>query len=462
MSTMTFDRYERGRARGCRRIAGVLLAAWMALAGQPGSVHVRAAGAGSPSTTTAAPAAQKVTAASLGQLPRYFVENRGQVPGDAAYTFSADGATVHFGEHGIRYDLAGPSQTASAHRAGRSPRERAVAPASYTAEPRTRASVDLAFVGARMSRPEGRDPAPTVYNFQTGPQSTWRRDVPTFGRVAYRALWPGVDLVYETTGTGLKYSFELAPGADPGLIRLAYTGASVVRINDAGQLVVSTRAGELRDDRPFVYQDVGGTRVAVPSAYAIEQGTNGDQQIGFRLGAYDRALPLVIDPAVLVYSGFVGGLGGDAVWAMALGPGGVVYVAGQTENVATVDNDAFVARINAAGTHMLSMTIIGGSQSDAILGIAVDPDGNSYIAGETHSPDLPIVNGFDAICGGDGQCEHPLSDGFMMKLAPNGEILYSTYVGGSGIGARPPTALPSTRSGARSSSASPRQRTFRS
>ena len=64
--------------------------------------------------------------------------------------------------------------------------------------------------------------------------------------------------------------------------------------------------------------------------------------------------------------------------------------------------------------------------------IAVDPDGNSYVAGQTHSPDLPIVNGFDAVCGNDGLCNGYL-DAFMMKLNPNGAILYSTYLGGSSM-----------------------------
>jgi hypothetical protein len=114
-----------------------------------------------------------------------------------------------------------------------------------------------------------------------------------------------------------------------------------------------------------------------------------------------------------------------------------------------------VARINAAGTALLSMTIIGGSETDVIYAIAVDPDGNSYIAGQTGSPDLPIVNGFDAICGGDGLCEFPFTDAFMMKLNPAGAILYSTYLGGSGIGGETAFgASPSTCSGGRSSSAS--------
>lgn len=77
------------------------------------------------------------------------------------------------------------------------------------------------------------------------------------------------------------------------------------------------------------------------------------------------------------------------------------------------------------------MTIVGGSRTDVISAIAVDADGNSYIAGSTRSPDLPIVNGFDATCGGDAQCES-YTDAFVMKLSPDGAILYATYLGGSG------------------------------
>ncbi len=251
--------------------------------------------------------------------------------------------------------------------------------------------------------------------------------MPTFKRVVYRALWPGVDLVYETTGRGLKYSFELAPGADPARVRLAYTGTNDVRINDAGQLVVSTSAGQLRDDRPVTYQEVGGKRVVVASAYTLESGPGGEHRVGFRLGAYDRARPLVIDPPVLVYSGLVGRDSADEVTAMALGPKGIAYVAGHTDDVVGMDLDGFVARISADGTQLLTMTIFGGSQSENIYGLAVDDGGNSYVVGQTMSPDLPIVRGFDDTFDG-------LTDGFVMKFRPSGVLLYSTYLGGSGNG----------------------------
>jgi hypothetical protein len=390
------------------------------------------AATGGPPRGLADGASAREGAAALGRLPRYFVENRGQIAGDTAYVFRTGGATAHFTERGVRYDLVAPRRE-PARRAGVSPREDRVVPVSFGEEARPRASVGLSFVGASASRPQGLSKAPTVYNFHTGARSTWRSDVPTFERVVYRELWPGVDLVYETTATGLKYSFELAAGADPALVRLAYTGASDVWINDAGQLVVSTRAGELRDDRPVVYQEIAGERVSVAGAYTSEAGPGGEYHVGFRLGAYDRARPLVIDPPVLVYSGFVGRDSADQVTAIALGPGGVAYVAGHTDDAPVVDLDGFVARISADGTQLLTMTIFGGSKTDYVWGLAVDPSGNSYVAGQTGSADLPIVDGFDATCGADGSCDG-MTDAFMMKLDPDGAILYSTYIGGSGIG----------------------------
>ncbi len=112
----------------------------------------------------------------------------------------------------------------------------------------------------------------------------------------YEDLWPGIDLVYEGTGSRLKYNFIVHPGADPNQIRLAYQGASTVTLNPAGQLDITTPVGGFTDDTPYTYQETKGTRVEVPSAYNLEPGTT---TFGIPVGAYDPTRDLIIDPTVL-------------------------------------------------------------------------------------------------------------------------------------------------------------------
>src|SRR5205823_1610244 len=111
-----------------------------------------------------------------------------------------------------------------------------------------------------------------------------------------------VDLVYYGRPRQVEYDFVVAPGADPGRIALAVEGAERLTVDADGDLVMHTAAGELRQPRPVVYQDIDGGRRSVTGDYVLD----GDARVRFRLGAYDAAHPLVIDP-VLAYSTYLGG-----------------------------------------------------------------------------------------------------------------------------------------------------------
>jgi hypothetical protein len=90
-------------------------------------------------------------------------------------------------------------------------------------------------------------------------------------------------------GGQLKSTFMVKPGADPNQIRLAYRGATGVRLTEAGQLEVSTPVGSFADDRPYAYQDGSGDRTEVPVAFALAAPAAGAQGYSFRVGGYDRS-----------------------------------------------------------------------------------------------------------------------------------------------------------------------------
>lgn len=279
----------------------------------------------------------------------------------------------------------------------------------------------------------------------------WRASVPTFAKVQYRNVYPGVDLVYYGNQGQLEYDFVVAPGADPRAITLDVEGVrespqrahrdaplrpdARLRIDARGDLVIGARGGEVRFQKPVVYQPVAAmTRKSVEGRYVLK----GKHGVGFEIAAYDPTRPLVIDP-VLSYSTYLGGTSGaDYGQAIALDPAGNAYVTGYTcsTDFPTLDpvqslnasggcEDAFVAKLDAAGDALVYSTFLGGTGNDAGLGIAVDPAGGAYVAGYTCSTDFPVVNAIQATSNGD-------CDAFVSKLNSAGnELVYSTYLGGS-------------------------------
>jgi hypothetical protein len=293
----------------------------------------------------------------------------------------------------------------------------------------------LQFVGANSAAEiGGQRPGPGRVNYLLGNDpSKWRTGLSTYREVVYRQLWPGIDMVFRGEQGRLKYEFRLAPGADPASIRLAYRGAERLALGPAGDLRIRTALGVLRDSRPASYQLVGGKRVAVASRYELAQDT-----YGFAVGAYDRGRPLVIDPG-LVYSTYVGGSGSEGGLGIAVDALGYSYVTGFTDSTDfptsagasdTTFNggstDAFVTKMNAAGSGLVYSTYLGGSLPDEGDEIAIDAAGSAYVTGITQSADFPTMLAFQASHGGG------VNDAFVAKLNPTGSgLVYSTYLGGT-------------------------------
>jgi hypothetical protein len=287
----------------------------------------------------------------------------------------------------------------------------------------------------------GSEQLPGKTNYLRGGGAGRLTDIPTYAMVRYAEVYPGVDLVYYGNQGRLEYDFNLAPGADPDAIRFSFSGGDV-RLDPAGDLVISTPGGAVRQHRPHVYQEVGGRRVEVAGGYALR----GRGQIGFALGDYDRARPLVIDP-VLVYSTFIGGGSIDSVAGIAVDAAGNAYVTGTTSSAdfpvtpgapqtappATGLRDAFVTKLNAAGNAAVYSTFLGGGDgNEDAAAVAVDSSGSAYVVGKTTSAaGFPVTPGaLQTAWGGGGGSD--ITDAFVAKLDPAGSALvYSTYLGGS-------------------------------
>ena len=185
----------------------------------------------------------------------------------------------------------------------------------------------LRFLGSdRNVAIRGERPGPGRVNYLLGSDPAgWHTNLPTYGEIVYRDLWPGADLRLRGESGTLKYEFRLAPGADVSRIRLGYRGQQRLSLGQNGELRIETALGLLRDARPVSYQQIGGRRVAVESRFALGRGG----AYGFTVGAYDRRYPLVIDPGLL-YSTFLGGSGGDGGRDIAVDGAGSAYLTGTT------------------------------------------------------------------------------------------------------------------------------------
>jgi hypothetical protein len=269
-----------------------------------------------------------------------------------------------------------------------------------------------------------------VHRFHGSNPALWKQNIPTSSRVRVEELYTGIDLEYYGTEREIEYDFILSPGANPDLIRLNIAGAEVRR-DEYGGLIYRTPAGDLRQRPAVAYQYVAGERRLVPAEYRIAGAA-----IGFSLGEYDRSLPLVIDP-ILVVSTFRGGSRADSGRAVAFGSDGL-YVAGIADrgfvdagNVDHSDLDTFVAKYSIDGRTLNFVTYYGGSQAgpalektDEPVAIAVDLDGMMYVAGNTRTIDLPIAG---------SAMQTTLSNmtsGFLFRLSADGSsLLLSTYLG---------------------------------
>src|SRR5437899_1332050 len=256
----------------------------------------------------------------------------------------------------------------------------------------------------------------------------WRANVPTYAKVEYRDVYPGVNLVYYGNQRQLQDDFVVSPGADSKAITLAFDGVDGAAIDGLGDLVLRADGSEVRLSKPVVYQEHDGRRAVIPTRYVLKA----ERKAAFEVAAYDVTQSLIIDP-VLAYSTFLGGGASDRGFGIAVDAAGNAYVTGDADSPdfpttagafqTTAVGPAFVTKLNATGSALAYSTYLGNGNASAI---AVDAAGNAYVTGIA-GPDFPTTPGVAQTTFGGG-----FAHAFVTKLDPTGSALvYSTYLGGS-------------------------------
>jgi hypothetical protein len=345
----------------------------------------------------------------FGNIPLYFIPNKGQVNGMVRFYARASRYTLWMTEKGLVFE--------------------------HSPNAEAREVCRLAFVGAN-AHPAMAPVEMTDYmvNYLKGnDQSGWQTGMRTSKAVLYKNLYPGIDLKVYGSERQVEYDWLVKPGAAPGAIGFRYEHARSVNLDAEGNLVIKTQSGGFIHKRPAAHQSINGKKAAVAVDFkAIDAHT-----YGFQVGPYDKGRELVIDPVVLGYSSYLGGSDVDRGFALAVDASGCAYVTGETQSsdfptddayqsTFNNDHDVFITKFNASGSDVVYSTYLGGSGSDMGEGIQVDNSGRAYVTGHTDSSDFPTQNPYQATYAGGGR------DVFVSILSANGRGLeYSTYLGGS-------------------------------
>ncbi len=348
--------------------------------------------------------------AALAHLPLRFEANRGQMAPPIRFAARSGASGLYLTDQGATVVMNGGSR------------------------------VDLRLLHSLPASIEPLEPMATRTDYFVGARRNWHSGVPSYSKVRYRRVYPGVDVVYYGNGSQLEYDFVVAPGGDPAAIQMEFAGAGKVALTGNGDLEVEAGGRRLIQHRPVLYQQDAGTgeRRAVEGLYRLL----GGNRVALKVGSYDRGRELVIDP-VLTYATYFGGDGSDRITAAKMGPNGRLYLAGWSDSGQQpfVDGayngkhagfiDIFVAIVDTTdpGYHILYFSYLGGTNSDIPLAIDVDPAGVMYLTGTTTSTDFPMVNATQSSGASSAV------DAFVAKLDPSiygsDALQFSTYLGGT-------------------------------
>jgi hypothetical protein len=399
----------------------------------------KTAPAGSPSLKLAASlaASQPERLSALGQLR--FEPNQGQTDPQVKFVGHGSGYTMFLTAQEAVFAIARTAKHPTSLILGK---KKAAKSAAMDPDKPKRVEYSLIRMhlegGRANAKLEAVNKLPGKINYFIGRDpKKWHRNIPIYSDVKVHDAYPGIDLLYHgSAARTLEYDLVVAPGANPDAIKISFAGADSIRLDSKGDLHLAVDGRDFVQKAPVVYQNVAGKKRRISARYQLRR----DRSTTIQLASYDKARPLVIDPA-LVWATYLGGTQADRINGVATRPddgSDNVYVVGNTQSMdlsvkafpsfgqLVGGQDAFVAELSHDGATIIYFSYIGGTNENDGNGIAVDPSGNAYIVGRTFSSDFPTTQGAK-----DRSCCDGYSGAFVTKILFDGSNLaYSTIVRG--------------------------------
>lgn len=279
--------------------------------------------------------------------------------------------------------------------------------------------------------------SPTDYysNYFIGNNSSnWASNVYSYRKLIQKNIYPNIDWAIYSEAANFKYDFIVHPTADYHQIELAYKGIDNLKINDGGNLEITTSIRTITELKPYAYQIINHKKIEIPCTYILKNNC-----VSYALDAYNEQYDLIIDPIIIMgtYSGardqtiancsafdtlnnmYSSGIAINGLYPTTIGAYRTSY-AGM--------GDIVISKYNSLGTTQLFATYIGGYLRDHPASIIIDKTNRILVCGHTMSPDYPITTGIiDSIFNGDTINR----DAFISILNNNGTaLLHSTFIGG--------------------------------
>jgi len=305
----------------------------------------------------------------------------------------------------------------------------------------------LQFVGGNTDAPFVGEKKSATPSNHFGSEGTYSTDA--YLKLRRAGVYPGIDVLYYGVGQSLEYDFELAPGADPSLIRMQFDGAQSAHVAQDGSLVLTMTNGDVMQKAPVTYQrKASGEVVTVASSYYRED----DGSYSIRLGNYDESRKLVIDPQML-FTAYLAGGGAEGPLSISQDKNGSIYIAGFTSSnnfplvgtaysgfLLSPNPHVFTTKMNPLGTQDEVITYsgyFGGMFGDSLRAAAVDANGVFFLTGITDDFFFPVTT--NAYATTNGETRKMFLAALDTNLPGASGLKYATFFGGTGN--EEPTAI---------------------
>jgi len=383
-----------------------------------------------------------------------FVPNQGQWPQGVKYKADFQGGRIWLEEKGILYQFTDYSEVHHAdfkHKSKETPQIK-------------EQLIYAQFIGANSNFTTTQSsPTNYYYNYFLGnDKNKWANKLYGYNHIQYNNLYNNIDLVFFEKNQDLKYEYLVKPGGNYSDIQIKYKGQDKIKLLKTGNVVISTKIGQIIEQKPYVYQIKNGKIIEVKSQFVLDE----NNILSFKLGEFDNSIGLIIDP-VLVFATYNGAFTDNFGMTATYAYDGKAYTGGTlfgnnyptpspayntttnftgTSSASYGITDVFITKYAADGTTMIWTSFVGGGDNtqgaETVHSLICDTTNNIYLYGATSSTDFPIQNGFQPNHGGGVANSNYYYNGvyytnqgtdiYVAKLSEDGTVLMgSTYVGGS-------------------------------